>query len=78
MLSSVVDHLVEYCNKQETREALESKVLTPFVRYLAERFSWGVRMFQVVAVLVLVQTVLLVWLLFREVRGSRVAVPVTF
>ena len=68
MLDSLLDRAVEYCTRRETREALESRVLTPLVRYLAAKFSWSVRLFQVVAVLVLIQTLILLWLLFREVK----------
>jgi hypothetical protein len=68
MLAPLIDTLFEYCSRAETREALESKVITPLVRYLAERFSWAVRVFQIVAVLVFSQTLMLVWLLAREIR----------
>ena len=68
LLEQLVQSLVEYCNRQETREQLETRVLAPVTRYLAERFAWSVRLFQAVAVLVLVQTLILLWLLFREVR----------
>ena len=68
MLDALLDSLTDYCSKQETRAALESRVLAPVTQYLAARFSWTVRLFQVVAVLVLIQTIILLWLLFREVR----------
>jgi hypothetical protein len=68
IVESVLNSLADYCGKQETREALESRVLAPVTQYLAAKFSWTVRLFQVVAVLVFVQTIILLWLLVREVR----------
>lgn len=68
LVESVLNSLADYCGKQETREALESRVLAPVTQYLAAKFSWTVRLFQVVAVLVFVQTIILLWLLVREVR----------
>lgn len=68
VLDSVVHNVVDYCSKEETRAHLESKVLAPVLQYLADKFSWGVRLFQAVAVLVFIQTLILVWLLWREVR----------
>jgi hypothetical protein len=68
VIESVVSKVVEVCCKDETRSKLEDKVLAPAVAYVADRFSWGVRVFQVVAVLVLIQTVLLLWLILRDLR----------
>ena len=68
LVESVLNSLADYCGKQETRESLESRVLAPVTQYLAAKFSWTVRLFQVVAVLVFVQTIILLWLLVREVR----------
>lgn len=76
MLDTLLDRAVEYCTRQETKEALESRVLTPLVRYLAHKFSWSVRLFQAVAVLVFIQTLILLWLLLREVRRAPLPVPV--
>ena len=73
-LHAVLDSLMDYCTKEETREQLESKVLAPVLQYVADKFSWGVRLFQAVAVLVLIQTVILLWLLFRELRRPPLSV----
>ena len=75
VLSSVVDNVVDYCSKQETRERLESKVVAPMMQYLADKFAWGVRLFQVVAILVFVQTLVLLWLLARELRRPPLLAP---
>jgi hypothetical protein len=68
VLDSVLTKVVDYCGQERTREQLEAKVLAPAIKYIADRFSWGVRIFQVVAVLVLIQTVILLWLLLRDMR----------
>ena len=68
LLDNVMGKVVDYCSKEETRAQLESKVLSPVMQYLADKFAWGVRLFQAVAVLVFIQTLVLLWLLFREMR----------
>ena len=68
VLDSVVHNVVDYCSREETKAQLESKVLAPALQYLAEKCSWGVRLFQIVAILVFVQTIILLWLLARELR----------
>ena len=70
ILSHLMDNVIDYCKRQDTRDAIDAKILTPLVRYLAERFSWSVRLFQLVVVLVLVQTILLLWMLVRELRRA--------
>ena len=75
VMSNVLNNVMDYCSKEETRARLESKVLAPAIEYLADRFSWGVRLFQAVALLVLIQTLILLWLLFREVRRAPSALP---
>lgn len=68
LVDSVMHNVVDYCSKEETRAQLETKVLSPVLQYLADKFAWGVRLFQAVAVLVFIQTLVLLWLLFREMR----------
>lgn len=72
MMSSLVDDalskFIEYCSREDTKTRLESRVLAPALGYLSDKFSWSVRLFQAVAVLVFIQTLLLLWLLLRELR----------
>lgn len=72
MLARLVDDtltkVVEYCTKDETRVKLESQVLAPVLKYLGDKFAWSVRLFQAIAILVFIQTLMLLWLLFREHR----------
>ena len=68
VVQQLIEKFVEYCSKDDTREALERKLVRPLLEYLTERFSWTLRAFQALTVLVAIQTVLLIWLLFRSFR----------
>lgn len=71
LADTFLDQFIDYCSRD--KEKLETRVLRPALQYLAERFSWGIRIFQAVAVLVLIQTVVLLWILLREARIMRPA-----
>lgn len=73
LADSLFDQFIAYCTRD--KEKLEARVLQPALQYLAERFAWGIRIFQAVAVLVLIQTGVLLWILLREARLTRAAVP---
>ena len=68
VLQQFIEKFVDYCSQDETKQAIEAKVLRPITAYLAEKFHWTLKAFQALTVLVAVQTVLLVWLLFRSYR----------
>ena len=72
MLDQVLEQLVskaaDFCANEENRALLESKFIGPVMEYLALKFSWIAVMIRAVAVLVVVQTVLLVWLLLRSYK----------
>lgn len=72
LLDDMVTKVVDYCGRDETRAKLESQVLAPVMKYLADKFAWGVRLFQAVAILVFVQTIILLWLMVRHVRAPPV------
>lgn len=69
LVENALAKVVDYCSRDETRQRLESQVLAPAMRYLADKFAWGARLFQAVAILMLVQTLLLMWLLWRSCRA---------
>lgn len=77
VLQQLVEKFVEYCSQDETRLALERKLLKPVIEYLTERFSWTLKAFQALTVLVAVQTCLLIWLLLRSYRGPGVGSALT-
>ena len=64
LADNLLDQFVEFCTRD--RDKIESRILKPALRYLAERFAWCIRVFQAVAVLVLVQTIVLLYLLVRR------------
>jgi hypothetical protein len=70
VVDQVVDHCIAYCSNmsEDKRQALEHKLMMPLERYLAARFSWISHMFQAIAVIVLLQTAILIYLLLRLVR----------
>ena len=70
VVQQLIEKFVDYCSQDETRVALERKLLRPLTEYLTERFHWTLKAFQALTVLVAIQTVLLIWLLFRSFRVS--------
>lgn len=74
VVQQLIEKFVEYCSQDETRLALESKLVRPLTQYLTERFHWTLKAFQALTVLVAIQTFLLIWLLLRSYRVPAVAV----
>ena len=70
MLDKVLDAVDDYVRRDDTRATLQARVVQPAMKFLGERLGWCVWVFQAVAVLVLLQTVILVWLLVREARRA--------
>lgn len=72
VMKQLVEKFVEYCSQEDTRLALEKKLLQPMTAYLCERFHWTLTAVHSLTVLVLIQIVLLVWLLIRSYFPARV------
>lgn len=68
VLRAALARVVAYCSQDDVRRELNDKLLSPLLAHAGERFAWAARLFQVVAALVLVQTMLLLWLLVRDAR----------
>ena len=68
MIDDLIDAVTEYVSKEDTKRTLETRVLRPCLDYVNDKVAWGVRLFQLVAVLVVVQSAMLVFLMVREVR----------
>ena len=68
VVQQLIEKFVDYCSQDETRQALESKLIKPVTDYLAERFHWTLKAFQALTLLVALQTILLIWLLVRSYR----------
>lgn len=65
VLDQVFDKASEWCSKPENTSRITEKLLTPILQSLRERFQWLFSIIQVLAVLIIVQTVLLVLVLMR-------------
>ena len=70
VVQQLIEKFVDYCSQDDTRLALERKLLKPVIEYLTERFRWTLKAFQALTVLVAIQTFLLIWLLLRSYRVS--------
>ena len=68
VLRAAMAKVVAYCSQPDVRRELDDKLLSPLLAHAGERFAWAARLFQVVAALVLVQTLLLLWMLVRDAR----------
>ena len=65
MLDELVQGVLDFCGREDTRRLLEAKLLDPALLYLQAKFHWLFIMFQVLTALVVLQTALLTWMLFR-------------
>lgn len=65
VLDQVFDKASEWCAKPENTTRVTDKLLTPILQSLTERFQWLFSVIQVLATLIVVQTVLLVLVLVR-------------
>lgn len=68
MLDDIVRAVKNFASSDETKQAFEDTVLKPCAKYADEKLASVIRIFQVIAVLVFVQAVVVMFLLFRELR----------
>ncbi len=66
MLGDIVQAVRNFASSEETKLAFEETVLKPCAKYADEKLASVIRMFQVVAVLVFIQTIVVMFLLFRD------------
>ena len=71
VLRSALASIVQYCATEDTKRELEAKVVGPLLEHMGARFAWAARLFQGLVLLVLLQTVVLAWLLVRDLRRLR-------
>lgn len=68
MISDILDQLVvkgvEYCKQEENVKKMEDAFLNPIIQHISRRFAWLSYSFQTMAFLVVLQTLLLVYLIF--------------
>ena len=68
MMSEILDQIVtksfDYCAKEENVQRLEETFLNPIIQHISRRFIWLSYSFQTIAILVVLQTLLIVYLVF--------------
>ena len=64
ILNQVVAKSVEYCSKEENVQRLEDTLLSPVIQHISRKFAWLSYSFQTVTVLVVIQTFLLLYLIY--------------
>lgn len=64
-----VDRITVMCEDKEKMDAIYTAVLTPFTTYLTERFSWFLRAVQSLVTLIVLQTILILFLVYSVRRG---------
>ena len=68
MLDGILDQLVskgmEYCKQEDNVKKMEDAFLTPIIQHISRRFAWLSYSFQTMALLVILQTCLLLYLVF--------------
>ena len=67
VFKQVIEKFVEYCEVEENRKVLETFV-GPMETFVAARFAWVTRCFEVIACLAVVQTILLLIILYFIMR----------
>jgi hypothetical protein len=70
VLDQVFEKASEWCSNPENSSKITEKVVTPILVSLAERFQWLFSVIQILAALIVIQTVLTVVVLVR-MHGSR-------
>lgn len=70
LLDQVFEKAGEYCADPENRFKISEKLLAPVIQTLSVRFQWLFNCLQALAALLVVQTILLVWILFTVRKHS--------
>lgn len=68
MLDDIVQAVKNFASADETKQAFEDSILKPCARYADEKLASIIRIFQVIAVLVFVQAIVVMFLLMKELR----------
>lgn len=64
ILEQIVSKSFDYCSKEENMQRVEEKFLNPIIQHISKRFMWLTYSFQTIGILVIVQTILIVYLVF--------------
>jgi hypothetical protein len=64
MQDDILDAVVKYIT--EDKERLESKIVKPLMSYVSDKFSLSVNLARAIACLIVLQTAILVWVVFGK------------
>ena len=68
MISDILDQLVikgiDYCKQEENVKKMEDAFLVPIIQHISRRFAWLSYSFQTMALLMVLQTCLLIYMVF--------------
>lgn len=74
MISDILDQLVEksveYCKKEENMKKMEDAFLSPIILHISRRFLWLQYSFQTMAILIVIQTLLLIYIIFTMRKST--------
>lgn len=62
LVDDVLDAVVAYVSRDETRERLETRVVRPCLDYVGDRVAWNLRLFRLLAALIVLQTAMLAYM----------------
>jgi hypothetical protein len=65
ILDQCIAKVIDYAEKEENMIRLESKILVPIMQHISKKFQWLSYSFQTVTALVILQTILIVYLVFK-------------
>ena len=68
MLDDLLDAVARYCSDEERSLKLREALMEPVLAHLSARFTWLFRAVQALAVLIVLQFIVVMWLLFRSFR----------
>lgn len=64
-----VDRIKTMCEDEAKMDAVYTAILAPFTKYLSDRFSWFLRVVQCFMMLIVLQTILILFLVWHVRRG---------
>ena len=62
VISKGISKGFEYCSNEENVRRLEETFLTPIIQHISRRFAWLTYSFQTMTILIILQTILIVYL----------------
>jgi type IV secretory pathway TrbL component len=73
-ITMCVEKVGTMCEDKDTMDKIYASILTPFTEYLTNRFSWFIRVVQCFMVLLVLQTILIMFLVWHVRSISSVTI----